>query len=296
MKSNIFITTLIFSHFILLDASNNPSDPIQATSSAERQLLTSTQLQEIRARQVATIAAEPKNVEIGTIDALLSKIDQLFVYQDGLYKGVGLRDFYEKYPHVIESFQQDAQYSYALPYDIFHKICESLKDEPEKRDLNIHKATGELVRYKIVGIMPSGQDGGDRLFKINRVQRDALNYVQEYIDNNYADVHRTCTGLGLATTTSHEVWAPCRCDVQMHRSCFKQAQHNMVSSCINPFCQKTPSNTYCRAAWTPEFYSQAIANPPIVKKAKVRDIACPVCSEELKPSGSVLVAMANSLS
>lgn len=298
MKCNIFITTLIFSHFILLNASSNPSGPIQTLSSSSvRSPLTAAQLEEVRARQVATITAEPKKVEIGTFDALLSKIHQLFVYQDGLYKGIGLRDFYEKYPHVIESFQQESQYYYALPHDTFNKIYEKLNEEPEKREININKlSSGELIRYKIVGVMPSSEDGGDRLFKIHKVQRDALSYIREYIDNNHAEVHRTCTGLGLATTVSKEVWSPGCCDVQMHRSCFKQSQHNMVTHCINPFCQKMPTNSYCRAAWTSNFYRNVISRQPVVGEQHVRDIACPVCTEPLKPAGGVLVAMINKIS
>ena len=70
----------------------------------------------------------------------------------------------------------------------------------------------------------------------------------------------------------------------------------MVTHCINPFCQKMPTNSYCRAAWTSNFYRNVISRQPVVGEQHVRVIACPVCTEPLKPAGGVLVAMINKIS
>ena len=328
MKLKVFIITAFFYSFLILQASSDSAEIMSASeqgrslsSSPQSSVLSSTsssplllsdrsiqsltpkQLQVIRARQIATVAAEPKKVEIGTFDVLLGQIDQIFIYQDSLYKGVGLRDFSEKYPEIINNFKADAQYSYALLGSTVDKVHAVLENNPTKREITLKKGlSGELTHYKIIGTTPSsftddfGIQQNDALFNINQAQRDVLNHVHEYIDNNHAQVRKNCTGLGLPNIASQEVWGPGCCDVQVHRSCFKQCQHNMVTSCINPFCKKTEDGKYCRTAWTPDFYKKALAAGPVVTKKRIRDAQCPVCIEPLKPTDGILTTMIGKIS
>jgi hypothetical protein len=276
--------------------SSASSSPVLLASPSLKSL-TPKQLQAMRARQAAVVAAEQKKVEIGTVDVLLGQIDQLFIYKDGLYKGIGLRDFFNNYPDVINAFKEDAQYSYALPGVTVDSIHDVLTRDDQKREITLKKKlTGELTHYKILGTMPTCSGFKDNLFNINQAQEDVLDYVYNYIDSNYSDVRKSCTGLGLPNTVSQEVWRPGCCDVQIHRSCFKQCQHNMVKSCINPFCKKTEEGQYCRTAWTPDFYKQALDKAPIVNKKRIRDVQCPVCIEPLKPTEGILTTMIGKMS
>ncbi len=280
-------------YFLSIFCETQASEP----SSSSKPLLTIAQLQEIRARQAAVVAAEPEKIEIGTADVVLGQVYQVFTYQDGLYKGIGLRDFSTTHSDLLDNYTQQAIALSSLSGITVNRIYSVLKEKPEKREIKLkNQTTEETTRYKIVGIMPSSIEFQDDLFNIDQAKEEVLGMVHEYIDVNHGSVHRVCTGLGLPTTNSKEVWAPGCCDVQMHRSCFKQSQHNMITNCINPFCQKTEGNTYCRASWTADFYKDVISRQPVVSKIEIRDAACPVCSESLKPTGGVLIAMASKAS
>ena len=318
MNLKVFIFLATLSSVVIVNASTNsvenlsyseqssPSSSSSQSSASSSPVLLATpslksltpkQLQAMRARQVAVVAAEQKKVEIGTVDVLLGQIDQLFIYKDGLYKGIGLRDFFNSYPDVINAFKEDAQYFYALSGVTVDTIHDILTRDGQKREITLKKQlTGELTHYKIVGTMPTSSDFKDNLFNINQAQADVLDYVYNYIDINYSDVRKSCTGLGLPKTVSQEVWRPGCCDLQMHRSCFKQCQHNMIKSCINPFCKKTEDGQYCRTEWTPDFYKQALLNTPTVNKKRIRDIQCPVCIEPLKPNDGILATMIGKIS
>ncbi len=296
VKKHAFIATWIYSSFILLDASCRSSKDIQVVPqsySPAKLSLTALQLKAIRARQIATIAEEQKRIEIGTVDVLLVQIDQLFMYQDSLYKGVSLQDFSEKYPEVIDDFKEYAQQCYVLPESIFNKLHEVVKKDPEKREINIRKKLSEeCFYYKIIGAMPLSGYFQDNIFDIDQAKADAVRAVHNYIDTHHTTVYKKCTGLGLSKKTSKEVWAPGCCDIQMHKSCLKQCQHNDVKNCINPFCQrieKEPRSekyTYSRAAWTQGFYEQVLSKQFVVPEKRIRDIECPVCFEALKPVSS----------
>ena len=78
------------------------------------------------------------------------------------------------------------------------------------------------------------------------------------------------------------MWAPCDCDLQLHRNCFQQCEKSKMQQCINVFCT---------TLWNNKFYAERLkyrrhegdkAIHHFVKKKDIRDADCPLCKEPLR--------------
>ncbi len=250
------------------------SSSSSAQTFSQRISLTSVQLQAMRRKQAAAVAVESQRIGVGTIATLHSQIDQFFIYQGKSYRAIGFDVFHKKFSDTVTFLKQEAQVDSSLSESDINKIYTGLKDNPTQRDIR---------KFRVLGDMPSSAEFQDNLFNIDQAKRIVLTAVREYIDENYAQVRRECIGSGLATTTSKDVWRPGCCDVQMHRSCFKQCQHNDVAHCINPFCQIGEDGRPYSLNWTSAFYAEVLEKNKALKSTKIRDMDCPVCMEPLKP-------------
>ncbi len=184
-----------------------------------------------------------------------------------------LNPFAEKYSDIFDFFKQDAQATYSLSPSKVDNVYAQLKDNPMQRAIG---------SYTIVGEMPIGDGFNDNFFYIEQARAHVLIAARSYIDENHGQVYSQCVGLGLPSTTSNAIWHPGCCDVQLHRSCFKQCQYNQITHCINPFCQKDEFNRFYASKWTPEFYAAVLKKEPVLKGKRVRPIDCPVCMEPLQ--------------
>lgn len=248
--------------------------PREKFSLTAAQLAESKRKQKEALRRDLILRRDLTKIEVGTTDAFHLQIDQSLIYQNKQHRSIGFDVFYKNFTDVVAFLKQEAQVECTLSQADRNMIYLQLARNRTQRDIK---------DFKIIGHMPSNEGFQDSLFNVSKAKEHMFSAVREYIDQNYKEVRKKCIGSGLATTTSKDVWAPGCCDLQLHRSCFKQCQHNNVGCCINPFCQKTEDGTPYSLNWTSSFYAQVLERNKALKFKKVRDIDCPVCMEPLKP-------------
>lgn len=228
---------------------------------------------------------ENKRVEIGDAAALHAQVDQMFIYggneentfyslQEKDKSRVTLSDFYKHFPDQVENFKQQAQAQSYLSDDAHDIIYDNLVCYPENRDIE---------NYTIVGQMPDAENF-DTLYHIESAKKRILSAVVNHVRTNHKKVVKQCLTKGLFTTFSkNDIRNPC-CDIQMHKSCFKNCKSNNMTQCPNLFCKKT---------WDQNFYNDVLAKNNSLPSDQVRNVECIICMEPLQnnigqvPSSSV---------
>jgi len=247
--------------------------------------------------------------KVGTVASVFSCIDQLCIYENMSHQKVQFNDFRTHYTGVIEEIRSQQMVESNLPPDLEEAIHKKIK-KIEKKATRVVAAEEEEIgkefslklkrqkiaalinaarditvledHYEIIGEMPKNNDFMDQLFDLDLVRSQTIDKIKEYINNHKKEVKAICIGSGLHGTPSTEVWQPCQCDLQMHRSCYKQCKNNNVSSCINSFCQQANDGNFYPLSWTASFYQESFDRKPKVRSKRIRDEDCPICCLPLK--------------
>ena len=245
------------------------------TSSTTRPTLTAEQLQAIKKRQMAVISSQPAKIKIGTASTVYSQLYQQVIYDARVHKGISFDEFAKKFSEQIEHFIQQSQGSNIVEPSRQDFFYDKISKNPISRSID---------NYEIVGEMPD-PEFKDTLFYVDSACKSLQGLTKNYIDMNFSQVRAKCIQPGLTSAISQEVWKPCICGVQLHRSCFKQCRHNGVTSCVNPYCQKPAGGlSHYSSNWTPATYARALEKPPIVPLDQIKEDACPVCLKSLVPT------------
>jgi hypothetical protein len=254
------------------------------TSSVTKPVVKADELQAIKERQMAVVASEPKKTAIGTVATIYTQLGQHYIYGAQVYKKIAFDEFFKQFPDEIQGFMQQTQVVSSLHKDLSDDLYDWIESSESRT---------EFGQYKIIGEMPSRDGFRENLFDVDFAKKNLEALTKNYIDHNYAQVREKCVKKGLATTTSQEVWSPCICGVQLHRSCFKQCNQNNVSSCVNPYCQTPQINPNSPTSWTPAIYKRAFKRPPVVEALRVKDESCSICQEPLRSPGVIATLAAH---
>ena len=210
-------------------------------------------------------------------------------------------DISDSYEEIIEYKKRDVSVSSSMTYELIqmftHEIYRykdieygTLYDAYKSQMLTIVQialnrselSKNEILHskvYKIIGDEPIWFD--EPLFDCKIAKETLLSRVQNFIDANEAAVRSKCIPHVLQANTSKVIWAPCDCDLQLHKDCFKQCQKGNMQQCMN---------TFCTTVWNDKFYAERSKRTRredkiihhFVKMKDVRDEGCPLCKEPLR--------------
>ena len=195
--------------------------------------------------------------EVSVSSSMTYELMQMFTHETYHYKDIEYGALYDAYKSQMLTITQ-----IALNKSELHK------DEI----LNSYM-------YTIIGEEPIWND--EPLFDRKIARENLLNRVKNFIDTNEAVVRRKCIPHILEENRSKVVWAPCDCDLQLHRNCFQQCQKSNMQQCIN---------TFCTTLWNDKFYAERSKHTRredkvirhFVEMKKIRDEDCPLCKEPLR--------------
>ncbi|MGZ6255200.1 MAG: hypothetical protein ACXWL5_04390 [Candidatus Chromulinivorax sp.] len=275
----------LYSQSLKSIASNNDclDSVVSPKQNLIKKILTQEELEALKEKQQAILASEPSFKEIGTYHTLHGKIAKRMIYDNLKYKKIFLVDFYQKFSDLIRSFIQvaAAEDDVRLSYQDESKVYRALQQNAQSNQIEDYKIIGETPSEFVV----DDKVERDPLFNITTGEKLVIDLVCEYIKSNKKEVFEQCVGKGLSEIKSAEVWKPCSCDLQLHKSCFKQCQDNNITSCINSFCMqgKKEKGTLLKKNWDKDFYQTTITQEPKLRFKEIRNADCPVCFESLKP-------------
>ena len=254
---------------------------ISLQASSRQFPLTAEELYARKERQAMIAARELVKIEVGTFVSLCNQIDQVFIYEQPVYKNIKLKDFYAMFAYVVHDCKEDAQSFSSLEDEESFTIYNELKVNEMQRKIDNYVIVGEMP---IIEFDKNGMNLSDKLFNISNAKEYTMNMVKDYIDNNYKKVCAKCCP--QPQKDSKKVLSvPC-CTSQFHEKCLLSCKNYNIRSCPNPKCQIAENGTHYSKTWNNDFYDEVLRSQSLFRK-EIAAGTCMLCEELLKTDISV---------